>query len=241
MREIPPEIDTLLWRLAEEDNPIARDEFETRHARYGPELSRRIKMVEELRAAGKSVIHRPAFSPRPIRASPPPRWAVGGATVLAVLAVGTVAYLVASGTTRTLSPARSAPTPTPTPVVVRTPEHAPQIKVETVRPPENLSIPQEVPTPRPEPDYLTPRDVRVADTALTAAIQLVAAGGGLKVTVAPGFEDRRVTLDYRGLNTLDTLKAMGEEYGFTVLDEEEGHVLVVPVRENANRVPRIGG
>ena len=240
MKGVPPEIDTLLWRLAEDGSPVAREEFETRHARYGPELSRRIKMVEELRAAGKTAARRPAFTPRPLRASPPSVWTIGSAMALTVFAVGAIAYVVASGGERPQKVGIERPPSVP-PRVAQIPERPVSNTRKEVPSPESPPIAQNTPPSGPQPDYLTPRDVRIAGTNLATAIQLVAQGGGLRVTVAPGFEDRRVTLDYRGLNTVETLKAMGEEYGFSVLDEEEGHILVIPVRQNGQSAPRIGG
>ena len=233
MKGIPPEIDALMWQLAEGGGPVAQAEFETRHTRYGPELSRRIRMVAELRQAGKTVHHRPTFCPRPTRVSPAPRWAVGSVVGMAALAVGAVAYVSFSG---------EKPRPVPLPTV----PHIETRPVETpspvvVSPPKAVPAPDIVRNTEKTPKYLLPRDVQIADTNLTTAIQLVAAGGGLRATLAPGFEDQRVSLDYRGsgLNTIDTLKAMGEQYGFSVLEEEDGAVLVVPVRESTTE-RRIG-
>ncbi len=235
MKGIPPEIDALLWQLAEEGGSAARAEFETRHARYGPELARRIRMVAELKEAGRLVAHRPAFTPRPPRTVPMPRWAVGGALGLGVLAIGAVAYVVASSGERLAAP------PVPPSVATQPVSQPPRVVYQkdpdepkpTIKPQE----PKDEPKPTVTPKYLVARDVRIADTSLTSAIELVAAGGGLEVTVAPGFKDKKVSLDYRGLNTIDTLKAMGEENGFTVLEEQEGHVLVVPARDEASIRP----
>ena len=236
MKEVPPEIDALMWSLAENGGPLAIEEFETRHTRYGPELARRIRMVAELREAGRATSRRPAFTPRTPRVTPASHGAVAAAAGLAILAVGVVAYVVASGGARTPTASVAAP-PSPIPISRVTPTPTPPPRRNE---PKSSPAPEAARPPEPTPDYLTPRDVRIEDTALTAAIRLVAAGGGLRVTVAPGFEDRQVTLDYRGLNTVDTLKAMGDEYGFSVMEEEDGHVLVLPTRDSS-ATPRIGG
>lgn len=232
MKGVPPEIDALLWRLAEDGSATARAEFELRHARYGPELTRRIQMVAELRQAGRTMARRPAFTPRPTRTMPPPRWAVGSALGLGVLAIGAVAYVIASPSER------ASPTPSVKPQTVVGPPKtvlpSPPIDSTAIEPketPPQTEVATEEPKPNQTPKYRMPRDTHISDTALTSAIQLVAAGGGLDVTVAPGFEDRKVSFDYTGLDTVDTLKAMGNEYGFTVLEEQEGHFLVVPARE----------
>lgn len=239
MKGIPPEIDALMWSLAEEGGPVAQAEFEARHTRYGPELTRRIRMVAELRQAGKSVVHRPTFTPRPVRVAPAPRWAVASVIGLAVIAFGAVTYVAVSSSEKPKAPVvhntPKAPVETPTPQS----EEKPQ---PTFTPPFHDPIVDNVPkdTPKPVPDYMKPRDIKIEQTSLTEAISLVAQGSGLQVTVAPGFEDRQVTLDYRGLNAIDTLQAMGEQYGFTVLQEEEGHVLVVPARSAPEPARRVG-
>jgi len=237
VKGIPPEIDALMWSLAEEGGPVAQAEFEARHARYGPELTRRIRMVAELRQAGKSPVHRPTFTPRPVKVAPTPRWAVVSVVGLAVVAFGAVTYVaVSSGekpkTVIQQDPPQKTPEP-PKPQTTYTPPfHDPIVN----------NIPPEVPQdpPKKVPAYMKPRDIKIEQTSLTTAIALVAQGSGLQVTVAPGFEDRQVTLDYRGLNAIDTLHAMGEQYGFTVLQEEEGHVLVVPARPAQEPTRRIG-
>ena len=229
MKGVPPEIDDLMWRLAEESSPVAQAEFESRHARYGSELARRIQMVAQLRAAGKPVTHRPAFTPRPTRVAPVRSGAIFAAFGLAALAVGAVAYVIASGG----EPPRVAVEPTvrpqPAPPVTPPKVENPLVKEE----PMPLHPFEEAIKPQPQPTYEKPHDIRIEDTALTTAIDLVAKGGGLQVTIAPGFADRKVTLDYRGLTPVDTLKAMGQEYSFTVVEEEAGKVLVIPVREAA--------
>ncbi len=234
MKGIPPEIDDLMWRLAEEGGPVAQAEFEARHARYGPELSRRIRMVAELRQAGKAVAHRPKFTPRPVRAATP-RWMIGAAVGLSVLAVGAVAYVAASADERTVAPKS---TRTPAPKV----EPVPVVKQEpVVKPPPAVvqSPPEQKPTPPKVAEADKPRDIKIADVSLTDAIRLVAASAGLKVTVAPGFPEQTVSLDYPGLSAMDILKAMGDQYGFSVLEEEEGAILVIPARPEPDR-RRIG-
>ena len=234
MREIPPELDSLMWRLAEEGGPTARAEFEARHVRYGPELSRRVAMVAELRQAGRTVSPRPTFTPRPIRQTP--FWTMAAAIGLAVVAVGAVAFVVSSEGPKREKPLVKEELPKQTTPVVVPPSQRP------LPTPEPMATTPSIRNPKPErvAPYNVARDVRISDTSLTAAIDLVAAGGGLKVTVAPGFEERRVSLDYRGLDTVATLRAMGEEYGFSVIEEEEGNVLVVPVRQTDEPTRSIG-
>jgi hypothetical protein len=120
----------------------------------------------------------------------------------------------------------------------------PKSNPETIVPPWNETPMMEATIQEPKPekpaDYTKPRDVRIEDTDLTTAITLVAQGSGLQVTVAPGFKDRRVSLDYRGLSAFDILRAMGEQYGFTVFQESEDHVLVVPARSEDTSSRRVG-
>jgi len=244
VKGVPPEIDALMWQLAENGGPVAQAEFEARHTRYAPELSRRIHMVAELREAGKTVVPRPTFTPRPARVAPTPRWAVGAVAGLAVLAVGAVAYVAASGNERRQASPVPAPRSVPAVDVGTVTVPQPEVVVKEpapVEPPLSTVEPRTAePKAEKRPKYLDPRDTHIAETSLVAAIKLVAAGGGLEATLAPGFVDRTVSVDYGGLNTIDTLKAMGEEHGFSVLEEGEGQVLLIPVRENPDPSRRVG-
>jgi hypothetical protein len=241
MKGIPPEIDALMWQLAENDNPVAQAEFESRHARFGPELTRRIRMVGELRQAGKTVVHRPTFTPRPARVAPASRWAIGAAAGLAFIAFAAVVFVA---TTSGQKPSEPRPTVTHQKTDPSVPKNDEVIVPEKNLPKQPVvrggDPPQEEPKPENVSDYSKPRDIRIEDTQLTAAITLVAQGSGLEVTLAPGFQDRRVSLDYRGLSAIEILTAMGEQYGFTVFQESEGHLLVVPARADDDSSRRIG-
>lgn len=244
-RPIPPEIDALMWQLAESDNPVAREEFERRHLVYGPELARRIRMVAELREAGKSGTPRPRFVPRTPKTAPASKWLVAATAGIAAIAVIAIAAVVLEGPSaaprvtehpRKISPTVDRSNPAPTPNPGSSPVVPPVDQGPTPEQPDPNSSPPEVKTP----DYRKPRDVRLADVPLPDAITLVAANTGLKVEVAPGFETTHVTIDYHDLSPIDTLKAMGEKYGFTVFEQEEGHVLVLPVRANEAPDRRLG-
>jgi hypothetical protein len=241
MKGIPPEIDALMWQLAENGNPVAQAEFEARHTRYGPELTRRIRMVGELRQAGKAVTARPTFTPRPARVVPPSRWAVGAAVGLAVVAVAAVTFVA---TTSGEKPSVSAPKPQVVHQEPTTPSQA-QKPNPVTSPPKDLVTSNEdrqpeEPNPENASDYLKPRDIHLEDASLTAAITLVAEKSGLEVTLAPGFKDRRVSLDYRGQNAIEILREMGEQYGFTIFQESEGHLLAVPARSDETSLRRVG-
>lgn len=242
MKGIPPEVDALMWQLAETGNPVAQAEFESRHARYGPELTRRIRMVGELRQAGKTVVHRPTFTPRPAKVAPASRWAVGAAAGLAVIAFAAVVFVTTTSREKAIAPAPNPvayPSPTPPPLRSTVPP-APDEKVPDKPSLNDGEVSPVDPSPEKPKDYSKPRDIRIEDTQLTAAITLVAQGSGLEVTLAPGFKDRRVSLDYRGLSAIEILTAMGEQYGFTVFQESEGHLLAVPARAEEDSSRRIG-
>ena len=241
MKGIPPEIDALMWQLAENGNPVAQAEFEARHTRFGPELTRRIRMVGELRQAGKAVTPRPTFTPRPARVVPPSQWAVGAAIGLAVVAVAAVTFVA---TTSGAKP--SVPTPKPQVVhegpVAPSPTSKPSPETSPPKDPVTSNEDRQPDDPKPEKasDFMKPRDIRLEDTSLTAAITLVAQGSGLEVTLAPGFQDRRVSLDYRGQSAIEILREMGEQYGFTIFQESEGHLLAVPARSDETSSRHIG-
>ena len=235
MKHIPPEIDSLLWAVAEDESPRAGDEFVQRYPRYAGELARRRQMVQGLKGVrphgASAPSSRPAFRPVPETRPPVPRRVAlaVGALVLAAVAVGS--YTVATMT----APRRREPAPAPIvrvdPPVARQPEireAAPPVTPPTGTqdvPPvddsriDDLSSAQE------------PRSFKVRNTDLASALTLLGAEAGVKVIVAPGMQKRLITADYTGLTVAEMLEDLGGKYGFTPFDQGDGTIIVVPAED----------
>lgn len=244
---IAPDVDQLMWVLAEQKDRKAVEEFEERFPELRLELAKRVALVNNLRGAGRA-LHPEA--PR-FRApqSAPPRWnrplaAVFLAACLSALALGTF-YA-----TRALLPERAVPisNPAPTERPVGTPAPVP-----VPAPDPGLSAPGEaLPTAPPPaidppayiPKYLQRHSIAIQEASLLTVLEAIATQTGMQVEVAPGFEDVKISCDYRDSTGLEMLQDLGAKFGFTALSQGGNKVLIVPAVDsrtgggpNGPRVP----
>lgn len=257
MSRIPPELDRLMWTLAEESNDRAIEEFVARFPAHRAELMHRTSMVRGLRGAKAGLVRKdvPRFAPQPNLPSQTTRPLAFATAVLVLAAFGLASYAWISA-----KESRSSVTPVAenrrvdAPLVVPNPEsfvkRSNGLPNPIVR--DNVIGTNPLPSPggqpiappsgpqAPEPAYLKPKDVTISDTALQTAIALVTDGSGLRVEFAPGFPDQEVSLSYVGKDTVEILRDLSQKYGFTIFDEGEGRVLLVPAVEPAGPSRRAG-
>jgi hypothetical protein len=231
MRKIAPELDQMMWFLAEQGSTEAVEQFEARYPELKYELAQRISIVRQFRGAGRRA-HRevtvPAFRPVEVRPVPQSRRLVAGVAALSLAAIAAATY---------------------TAVVFMQPTPAPSVRHETAPPiqtpiEQNPEPTQESPAPTPSeptpkqaepeppvdttPAYLKPQELKVEQAPLVTALRLVAAQGGLQLTVAPNMPNPQVRFSYHGLNTIEMLQDLGRQYAFTAFDQGDGTVLIVP-------------
>ena len=82
------------------------------------------------------------------------------------------------------------------------------------------------------PRYLKPQTVAIRRARLSTALQTIAVQGGLELVIGPGLVDPEVDVDYSGMNTIQILQDMGQQYAFTPFDQGNGSVIIVPAVEN---------
>jgi len=225
MKRIPPEIDSLMWAVAESNDTKAISDFEVRYPEHRYELGKRLGMVRGLRGARPSESAR-VFEPRLATPIPTrPKW------VIALGACGLVGLAIASyyGTSWTMPRQPKKPV-------------APVVKLDPPRsdggvqyqPPKREVTPLVVPErpkidPVPEtPAYLKPQNLQLAEAPLQTALQLLASQSGLQISFAPGMPNPRVTVDYQSQSAIAVLKDMGEQFGFTAFDQGNSSVLIIP-------------
>jgi hypothetical protein len=92
------------------------------------------------------------------------------------------------------------------------------------------TVPAAAPSPSESYAY-KPIDLQVNGAPLQGAIQLAAANVGMRVVFAPGMMNPQISTDYRGMSARDILGDLGREYGFTVFDQGDGSLLVIPAVE----------
>lgn len=229
--QVPPELDRTMWILAERNDPKAIEEFGNRFPDLRTELVKRLEMVRSLRGMSDGVRpdRIPEFQlrgPEPVAASPRVI-GVGLGLIAAALALGTYAVV----TNRPLP--RSVPVPTP--ISTELPAPTPGV-VYSDNLPNNTPSPQpvrETPVmPTDIPAYAQIQDFFFDHTKLAEAVRMIANAAHLRVEIAPGLPDIEITTSYPQVTPVDALKQLGTDYGFTPFAEEDGHVLILPVRDS---------
>ena len=233
MKGLPPELDRLMWAVAEDGGEQPIHEFVGRYPQYRGELMHRVNMVAGLRTQVRQPVRDegqiPRFTPRESVQSPNPR------IVSLALALGVAALAAASYTALSF---------------VKVPPHTEPPKLVAVAPAAPIQTPAPVftnpsPTPPPPeanpksiaettgPAYLRPQArIAIKDESLLIVLQSIAAESGMKIEVGPGFTDQRVSVDYHDTTPLDALQDMAKQYAFTVFDEGNGKFLVLPVADS---------
>ncbi len=224
---IPPDIDELMWAIAENDTPDAVYDFEHRFPKYQQELMRRIKTVQALKAQGKTVPSReiPVFQARPITVDRKPiHW------------LGYAAVCIAVISTAVLAATRNQPTIEPKPAPVNTKRVAtPDVPL---LPRTNPVTPQAVPpvdpakNPPPAPKNDTKKYDAIMEVAkLHSAIQLIGEIAHVNITIAPGLENPDVQLNFTQMTAMEMLTALGKDYAFTPIVNGEKDILILPVKD----------
>lgn len=238
--KIAPEIDSMMWAVAEDGNPRAVAEFEQRFPDLKAELAKRLAMVRSLRGAGGSVEKaiprfKPAATAAPLPAGPKWPW-IAAAAAIAATGFATYAF-VANREPQPSGLVKQIPTTVPSPssgvvysdsLPTGYPKTTPKIGTEPSNDP--------APTPSgsaPLPPYLQPQQFQFSNTKLASAIRMACLAGRLEVEIAPGLPDVSITKDYTGYTPVQVLQALGDEYGFTPLEDGPRRVLIIPAKDDS--------
>lgn len=240
MSRVPESIDELMWLVAEQNEPAAIEAFDRRYPEFRQELMSRLEVVRGLRSARPTAARSiPLFQPT-VRTSRPfglPRWALAGAASVLFFGVGFASFkaIEASRTSVPVALVEAQP------VTVES-SSTPFKEVGSNRT-SGLSLAperRETAGNTAEPDHLKPRDLLEEPTAgempvvvrsnkltLEQALREVAAQSGLDLVIGPGLANDLVSIELSG-PAMKVLEEMGKTYGFTVYDQHDGTVNVVP-------------
>lgn len=230
---IPPEIDELMWGIAENDTPEAVYAFETRYPKYQGELLRRIKTVKALKEQGKAPPAEqsiPKFQARPVKPDSRPF------LIAAVAAVAVSFGIIFTMLSIRPNPVVNAPAPQTT-VVDNTPQSAPQNPIPQVevqnQPPVNPAVEAAEKAMREQTaePKLKLFDLQLSGAKLHDVIQLIGEGGGVTINIAPGLENPDVNVSYTQMTAMEMLKSLGKDYAFSAVIDGEKSILVLPVKE----------
>ena len=233
--KLPPELDELMWQIAEQGDAKAFDEFQDRYPEYMPEMLKRSSMVRGLKGSrpAHALRKRDRFMPsRQVKQNPVPNWA------LALVAAG----LIAGGSFATYGiirfndsqkavnqPVAQTNQDTQQPLT-NFQQNPPPVKNQNPTPPVNE---QNAP-----PEIVLPFDtlVTVINSRITLeeALFSIASQAGVKLEVAPGFPELDISIDYREAPAMEVLRDMGRNFGFSVFKQTETVALLVPARDETN-------
>ena len=242
--KIAPDVERLMWMVAESADPKAVEDFESRFPQLRYELAKRIEMVRHLKASGRSVrressipqFRRPVAGPSPFGARM--RWSIA-ALALSALAFGSFFA------TRALIPSKPAPPP-----VVQNPsieptndpvQESPDLdtpkeptSIETPTTTESTGLKQPDDQPLPDAKWEKPQTIKFQRIGLASALQAIGLQCGLKLDIPADMPNDEIVVNYQGMTGLEILADMGPRFGFTAFDQGGGHVIIVPTRdENA--------
>lgn len=241
---IAPEVDKLMWSVAESGDARAIEDFVRRFPELKHELSKRAYLVGGLRDAKSlhlNIPPRPAFVPN----------AKGGGSVVprgkSAIALSLVAGIAFAGVTYLKLQSTGAPvgqTPVVSGGAIRTcdtdarhsiPHRHSMTMVEptVVQSPEPIEDIAHRPYPRTVPQKNAGArektdDVTLKQAPLQAAIHVVATHFGLSVETAPDLPNPSVDLEYHGQTGSQILQDMGKRYGFNVVEEGTNKYLLLP-------------
>lgn len=225
MKKVAPDIDQLMWTLAEARDMPAIAEFEQRFPDLRLELAQRVAMVGGLRGA-RFEEGRPAPRFQPSR-PPAPLWSkplllAGGFAVLLVFAWG--AY---SGT-RVLLASRTGVVPAAAIQHVGVQEPVAPEPDPAALPVTPNPVPGAVAAAPHTPPYLVRISIRIEDAPLHTVLAAIASQSGLSLEIAPGMPNFTVSAAYNDQVGVQMLQDLGRRYGFSVLGQGENRVLLVP-------------
>jgi hypothetical protein len=233
MKRIAPEVERLMWLIAENPDQRAVTDFESRFPEFRADLAKHIAMVDGLKTAGKKVPAQeiPRFVPR---YTTPPRRPNRSLYVAFAFVLGALAFGTYSATVMLVNPPR--PTPKVTDVVLSPPKLPPVETQPVHREPINTNpvdlVPEKgvesVATPDPMDKVV---DFKGQRAPLAAAITMVCKKAGIVCELAPGVPMDEVVLDYEGWSARDVLEDLGQKYGFSVFPQQEGAILIIPARK----------
>lgn len=245
---IAPDLDRLMWSIADGGDPSAVESFRNRFPELQHELAKRVSLVQSLKHAKQLHVSggpRPSFTPRRVahsRTIPSGRTTLGLAFAAgAVLALA--GYMGLFSGRRTSSPitvanatvltAKSA-VPAPFLGPVRSQSHVPQkLSAEegianggAGQPPSSYQpsvAPKQVPGSPPANQTVTMKQV-----PLSTALKAISKQCRIEIETAPKFPDPVIDMNYVDMDGMSILQDLGSKYSFGVVSEGIDKVLLVP-------------
>ena len=237
-KSIPPELDDLMWTLAESGNDQAIDEFGDRYPQYRGALTKRIETVRGLKGAKKPLEPKPVaarFVPKEKIAPDTSRWAMNVAIALGLLAVAAISFLVTALLNPEPKPEPSVETPAPVHSTVSEP------KTSTPEPKLPASVPVVPEATDAKSDLASTKRISLSikGAQLKTIFLLIEKESKIRVIAPDSMQDATVDAVYKDMSPMEILTLMGEAFNFTALDQHDGSIVIIPVKPGT-RGPETG-
>ncbi|MCH7905105.1 MAG: hypothetical protein IH944_11165 [Armatimonadetes bacterium] len=225
--KIPREMDELMWSVAEADDPEATAEFGERYPDLRIEMTKRLKMVRGLKGSRPRSRAERFVPVQTVRHFGPTKLAVAGVTALVLFSVAFASYAVFQITRKpdsNAAPVEQTPPFEPS-TGLGTPDDA--VGLLDVSPGRNQSA--DPAGPEPVNDlFLNLVTISEPRMLLTDALRAVAVQAGVTITIAPGFQDLYIRIEYIDAPAKQVLADMGRVFGFTAMQQNARSALIIP-------------
>ena len=260
MTKLPPDIDRLLWDIAESHDPKAIDEFGQRFPHLRTELGKRLRMVESLKTARSKVKNNiPQFKHQ----KPVPRTKSAlliAAWALALLALASASFLITKlaingpqKVTSSQSLISTEQAPKKKNINNQRERNGTNLYSKSELPPNGSGTPSvtgggagnaqestQVQKANSSHNHLI--SMRLHNVPLQTAIDAVAISGHFSVQFAPGLSNPKVNMSYTDSPAIDVLKDLGQTFNFTPIRQSKHFYLLIPARNNSgNNSTRVNG
>ncbi|MFY9234040.1 MAG: hypothetical protein WAO58_06220 [Fimbriimonadaceae bacterium] len=248
MKKVAPEIEELMWALAEARDSAAIDEFGQRFPELRGELGKRLALTQSLKGAspGGRAEDIPRFRPKPAPASIWTRPAAFGfATVLLfALAFGSyfITQRVAGNSPDNVSVGTQGPAvePLQTDPLVASPKVPP---VKTYVDPGNPTLNPGL-NPENLPRHLRPQTLAIKSAKFMNVITVLAEYCGLRIEMPDlpaAMADLTIEANYTDMTPMAMLSDLGTKYGFTPYSQGGNRVLLIPATQSRELSADTGG
>ena len=234
--KVPRELDELMWEISERGDEPTLEQFRSRYPEFDCELDKRLELVKSLRGS-RPRGDVPAFVPRErLRDLGPSRLAVAG---VALLVLGSVTFATYA-TMQFVNSKRAAKAPVdnPQPQIVFNPPQftEPDFNSKTQQDPNAVAGNGETYVPpvdgvQPFDAFMGKVTIESDNISLEEAINKIGLQAGLDVTIAPGFQDKRIRISFVQQPAIGILYRLGQAFGFTPFKQGTVALLIVPATD----------
>jgi hypothetical protein len=238
MSKIPADLNLTMWQIADRGDRMAAADFCTKFPQLAYEMQTRMSLVAGTKGMRRNIAPAfvPTFTPRYL-SKPKPKWLRAAPAALALAALAGASLYVAQnlGTPLPDPSLFKGATPLPAPKEVET-----EVKAFPAPLPAKPDNDGDAPVPyrwsirRPNSsanEAPPPVTIRFTEAHLQNVIHKVGDRFKVNIEIRGDFPNPLVTEDITGPDAMSFLIQLGNEYGFSALDEGNGDIWLIPTKQ----------